>query len=664
MELTGYLAVARRWWWTLLVATWVAAMAGLLVASRITPTYEAQVTMLVGPINTDIDTLKASGQLVQTYAQLAISTPLLKSTAQEVGGGVDPIKLGQSVRTTASDVTRVLVIRVQDSDKDRSAQIANKMADELIQLTTGTTTRPEGQLEVISAAVPPLTPIAPQVSLIVLLAMAAGLIGGLVLVIVVEYATDMVRDSSDLGRLSSTDVLATIAFDQRAPGVDALPVAAATAPGAANAIAFRLLASKVAFAEGDAPARSILVTAIGDGDSAVGATGIAAAVAASGHRVVLVDGSADGDITETLRLAGRPGLREALSLGDDDGRRSLVHGPAGVEVLARGIDGSVDLIAVDRARSVLKGLLAEHELVIIDGGAVQRSAGALSWARAVDQTIVLVRRGVSRRDDLRLAIESLRFVNATISGTVLVQRTPSRGVRSRRGTRAAHPTPRQAEGRAVPGGGAMSWDGSRTTDSAEPPAAAQPPVIISASVTRPAQLADPDPRSIAMRIGASEPARSVDRFSEDEPLAIYRTPTPAFAPASEPPVVEPPVVEPPVVEPPPATRPRAVVTPAVARTSVAPRSPAVDLAANGRPSNATPATTRSRSGSGRTSTPDGSAAAATPASASGPSRARRSAPPPAGAERPASAPAAPRTTRASAAGDGSGRTGRRASRPD
>ena len=77
MELTGYLAVARRWWWTLLVATWVAAMAGLLVATRITPTYEAQAQLLVGPINTDSDTLRASGLLVQTYAQLAISPPLL-----------------------------------------------------------------------------------------------------------------------------------------------------------------------------------------------------------------------------------------------------------------------------------------------------------------------------------------------------------------------------------------------------------------------------------------------------------------------------------------------------------------------------------------------------------------------------------------------------------
>ena len=484
MELTGYLAVARRWWWTLLVATWVAAMAGLLVATRITPTYEAQVQMLVGPINTDKDTLNASGMLVQTYAQLAISPPLLKSTAQETGGGVDPIKLGQNVRATANDVTRVLTIRVQDPSPDRASQIANLMADELIQLTTGATTRPEGQLEVIGAAVPPITPIAPQVSLIVLLAMAAGLIGGLVLVIVVEYATDTVRDRSDLSRLSGTDVLATIAFDARVPGVSPLPVAEATAPGSLNAVAFRLLASKVAFSESDVPTRTILVAGVGDGDSAVVATGIAAAVAGSGHRAVVIDGSPDGDITASLGLIGRLGLSDVVVRNGIESSSALVEGPAGVRILPRGATGTAELIAVDRAREILDSLLKAVDLVVIDGGAMQRSAGALSWARAAQESILLVRRGTSRREDLRLAVDSLRFVNATIGGTVLVQRSPGRGLR-RRG-----PSTR-SQG---------SVGAQRVRESRSDPAAAVIDPARLAGAVQPATLvADPDDRPVLTR---------------------------------------------------------------------------------------------------------------------------------------------------------------------
>ena len=69
MDLSGYLAVAKRWWWTLIVAAWIAGLTGYLVATTIQPTYEAQVKVLVGPLNTDTDTLRASGLLVQTYAQ-------------------------------------------------------------------------------------------------------------------------------------------------------------------------------------------------------------------------------------------------------------------------------------------------------------------------------------------------------------------------------------------------------------------------------------------------------------------------------------------------------------------------------------------------------------------------------------------------------------------
>jgi capsular polysaccharide biosynthesis protein/Mrp family chromosome partitioning ATPase len=425
VELSGYLTVVRRWWWTLLVAAWVAALSGYLVASRITPTYEAQVQMLVGPINTDTDTLKASGQLVQTYAQLAVGPKVLQPTAAKVSG-VDPVILASSVRATASDVTRVLQIRVQDADPARAATIANTMADELIQITTGATTRPEGQLEVIAPAIPPVVPIAPQVSLIVLLAAAAGLLGGLILVTMVEYATDSVHDRSDLTRLVPASILSTVSFDQRSPGRDSMAVEQADAPDSQNAIAFRQLAAKIAFATNDAPTRSTLITSMREGDSAVVAMNVGAAMAASGHRVIVVDGSSDGDLTAVLEMSKRQGLADVIGARGIAARTALAGGPAGVRVMPSGAEGDSELVPVERLRSVLDALLHEADLVVIDGGTVQRSASVLTWARAAEKTVLVVRRGSTRRDELRLAAESLRFVDAALGGTVFVQRPASR----------------------------------------------------------------------------------------------------------------------------------------------------------------------------------------------------------------------------------------------
>ena len=42
MELTATLRLLRRWWPTLLIATWVAGVTGFLVASALPPRYEAE----------------------------------------------------------------------------------------------------------------------------------------------------------------------------------------------------------------------------------------------------------------------------------------------------------------------------------------------------------------------------------------------------------------------------------------------------------------------------------------------------------------------------------------------------------------------------------------------------------------------------------------------
>src|SRR5688572_21189171 len=83
VEVAGYLSVARRWWWTLLAATATAAIAAFVLVSQIAPTYEARTELLVGPYNSDTDTLGAAGRLVQTYAELVVTEPLLESAIAE-----------------------------------------------------------------------------------------------------------------------------------------------------------------------------------------------------------------------------------------------------------------------------------------------------------------------------------------------------------------------------------------------------------------------------------------------------------------------------------------------------------------------------------------------------------------------------------------------------
>ena len=216
MELSGYFAVLRRWWWTLIVAVWVAGLAGFVLGSQVAPTYETRIRLLVGPINTDIETLRAAGQLVQTYSELTTSQPLLESVSRELALPISTGELRSRIRSTADDVTRLLTIRVVDEDPERAVAIASTLGDELIQLAAGGTTRPEGELQTVDFPETPTDPIAPQMSLIVLLAALGGLVTAVVVVLLVEYVSDAVRGREDLERLIPAPYLGQATLEETA----------------------------------------------------------------------------------------------------------------------------------------------------------------------------------------------------------------------------------------------------------------------------------------------------------------------------------------------------------------------------------------------------------------------------------------------------------------
>src|SRR3954452_18059551 len=77
VDIVPVLPLIRRWWGTLLVAAWSAAIVGFLLASRIPSTYAATATMLVGPFTTDTEPLRASQAVVPPFSALAESPAVI-----------------------------------------------------------------------------------------------------------------------------------------------------------------------------------------------------------------------------------------------------------------------------------------------------------------------------------------------------------------------------------------------------------------------------------------------------------------------------------------------------------------------------------------------------------------------------------------------------------
>lgn len=415
LELSGYFAVLRRWWWTLIVAVWVAGLAGFVLGSQVAPTYETRIRLLVGPINTDIETLRAAGQLVQTYSELTTSQPLLESVTRELALPLSTGELRSRIRSTADDVTRLLTIRVVDEDPDRAVAIASTLGEELIQLAAGGVGRPEGELATVDFPETPVDPIAPQMSLIVLLAGLGGLVTAIVVVLLVEYLSDSLRGRDDLERLVPAPFLGQATLEETA----AARTNRRLPPDGPSAGAYRHAVAKIERSTG-APATTLAVfgparqPAVSD---AVVAHAIA--IAEVSNQVTIID--VGGDLSARLGLGRDQGLKDWLldpSRSLDDLQVALSRN---VAVIPSGADGPIEAITPDQVERLRELLLAAgSSALVIAGGSLDTAPASIVPAAMADAVIVVAVRDRTHRAELRRITETLQLIGARLAGTMLL----------------------------------------------------------------------------------------------------------------------------------------------------------------------------------------------------------------------------------------------------
>ena len=421
MELSAYLTIVRRWWWTLLVAIWVAGLSGYLIASRLEPIYETQTRVLVGPMSSDLDTLRAAGQLAQTYAALAVSQPTLSHVIDEVGVDLTPTELAEFVTAQADAETRLLTIDVNAGTPELAVQIGDSIAGRLQALAQSGPVLPEGQITIVDPPVTPLEPIAPQVSLIVVLAALAGLVGALVLVVLIDYFSDTINVRRDLAQFD----VPFLGLVRRGPRGrhGAEPLVVREAPTSNTANDYRLIAASFAY-DDSAAGKSILVVGVHSSDApGYAAANLAAAVNLLGKRVLLID--ADGTrrvVTQLFGLAERPGLVEALArpVGDrlDSSAKWGVDAVGFGRAASAGIGEDLD---PDQVEPFLAHAEAGYDLVVINAPPIQDDVSAILWARVADETVVVVQRDRTKRRDLRHLLDALEQVEARRVSLLLLE---------------------------------------------------------------------------------------------------------------------------------------------------------------------------------------------------------------------------------------------------
>lgn len=449
---------ARRWWLLLLAAALVAGTAGNLAARRVPEKYASEVRLLVGPLNGDTDTLRASGLLAQTYAAVLISDEVLRNAADAAGLPADQASLAatrDAVAVTASDKTRLLTITVTFASAERARLVAASLTRQLEGLVSADMARTErlldaaaaaagsqgpssalqavhdeGHLTVVDAPQLPQQPVSSPVLLYTLLAGLAG--AGLAFAAVLMLGRRRGPGLPGLTAIVNRRLLGTCRLDGRSVlGGRHRRLVSERRPESPGATDYRLIAAK---AELLAPIRPLSSLALFGGRHATGsgevAANLALTFARTGRSVALVDLTGTGAALDRLGLS--EGVREVQRIGDDVletcvrpvGRGQVVvllsHDPA-LRTQPAGPAAIVD---------VLSGI---SDLVILHAPPLLLEPTTVLVASQVDGVVIVAAEdeGEDAVEGVADAIDALERVDAPVLGTVLVQGKPGRGVRRR-----------------------------------------------------------------------------------------------------------------------------------------------------------------------------------------------------------------------------------------
>lgn len=423
MDLAKLLGIVKRWWWALLMAVVLAAVAGYVAGENSPHTYESRVRLLVGPLSATDDEVRAASQLTRTYAELVTADAVITQTIESLDLPHTPSELRDAIRPTADSATRLLVIRVRDSDPDRAQQTVSSLADRLRQMAAAPIDS-AGRITVVDEA-DPGTSVGLSSSFLAILAAMAGLLAATTLVLLREYLSERVHEDDELVTLAGVDHLGSLP-PQRSlgRGSAAGPVAVA-APDSARARACTILATKIELIADDTGVRSLLVVGVGSGHGAGDvAANLAVVMADRGHRVAVIDANpVSPEVTALFNLAPRPGLVDLRSKvnaqpgswnGEIDAYTVNTRPRLTVMPVGQGTDGVSDVMPVP---NLVDRLRADSNLVVVTTPPAERSAAALAWARGTDATLLVVPGNV-RRTDLRRVTETLRLLGAPLIGMV------------------------------------------------------------------------------------------------------------------------------------------------------------------------------------------------------------------------------------------------------
>ncbi len=429
--------MALRDAWAALRARWWMAFLGLVLGggiavaiSLMTPTtYTSETQFFVATTNstTSTDVLQGSQfaeQRASSYANLLTGEELAGLVLDDVDLDLSAGELAERITATPVMDTVLIDVTVSAPSAEEAQAIAAAIGAEFPQLVDRLeqSISEDGnspvQVTVTRPADLPTDPAAPQLVRDGVIGLLAGLVLGVAASLLRAAWDRSTRDPEEITEHAGAPVVGVVMKDRTVARRHVF--AADGTNGAAEG--FRHLAAIVQ-ARGAREGGLVLMVAgaLPDQGTTTVAVNLAGALAEAGRSVALVEADLRApEITSFLGLEPGPGLAEVLT-GDTSLDDALRKGEEGVSMLTASgpHERPRQLLASTAMADTIASLCRNHDVVIVDVPPLLPVADATTLAGMVDEVLLVVRFGGTRKAQLRQARATLDAIGVRLAGVVL-----------------------------------------------------------------------------------------------------------------------------------------------------------------------------------------------------------------------------------------------------
>ena len=415
--------------------------------------------------NVNLNDLNASKSLVSTYIAVLTSQTVMNEVSRQLCAALDeetlwtafpgagpsnPPNVLKCVKMTSVNSTEVMKITANTKSPEVSARICNILvgiAPEALIRVVGA-----GSVEVIDEAVPDYRPVSPNIPLVTLIGLVAGLFASIFLVLALDYFDDTVRDIEKLsktfakpilGEIQSTDDHEKEPFPSRVRTFWSAfaPVRRKRkAPRRPRRVrprrklitdenipfniveGYKSIRTNIVFALGTAQRKTIVISSASphEGKSTTAAN-IALAFAQISDRVLLIDADMRKPVMHrTFVVDNSTGLSTliiAMSTAEDSIRR---HVMGNLDLLPSGPlpPNPSELLASSQFADVLDALSQRYDYIIIDTPPMNVVSDAMS-IRGAGGVLLVVRYGQVNYEDISGTMKKMDLSGANMLGFVV-----------------------------------------------------------------------------------------------------------------------------------------------------------------------------------------------------------------------------------------------------